>query len=337
MVLAVLRSQELHAALQRFPLTSTYRVLKPALEGYWQFFGRIDAGEGFFFHSPVARDTRADAFDVLGLLHEAAGFTFQAELDHVGFWDLRIMTASQYRKGRTFIAGDAAHQHPPYGGFGLNTGLEDAANLGWKLAATLRGWGGANLLDSYAEERRPIFLETGEMMIAGGIERDRAFLERYSPERDGDEFERAWIDFANRSGLERQSYEPHYEGSSVLVGPPGGVCSIHGEYSFVAQPGHHLAPRTLSTGSNVFEELGDGFTLLAFGADEGAVRRFREAARAIRVPLKIAQDSYEGDRLAYEARLILVRPDQYVVWAGNQTPADAPAVLHRITTLQSNR
>ena len=75
---------------------------------------------------------------------------------------------------------------------------------------------------------------------------------------------------------------------------------------------------------------------MLFGADEGAVRRFREAARAIRVPLKIVQEGYEGDRLAYEARLILVRPDQYVVWAGDQAPADATAVLKGITALQSN-
>ena len=331
MVLAVLRSKELHEALQRFPPTSTYRVLKPELQGYWQFFGRIDVGEGFFFHSPVPKDTRPDNFDFLGLLHEAAGFAFQAELDHVGFWDLRIVTASQYRQGRAFIAGDACHQHPPYGGFGLNTGLEDAVNLGWKLAGVTQGWGGEKLLDSYEHERRPIFLETGELMIAGGIERDRAFLERYHPERDREEFERAWAEFAARSGMERQLYEPHYEGSPVVVGPPDGVCSIHGEYSFAAQAGHHLAPRVLSSGRNVFLELGDGFTLLAFGVEDAAVRPFQDAAGSLQTPLKVVRDSYEADRVAYEARLILVRPDQYVVWAGNEAPPDASAVLERAT------
>ena len=63
-------------------------------------------------------------------------FEFDVEFDHVGFWDLRVAIAEQYRSGRVFIAGDAAHSHPPYGGYGLNTGLEDAANLGWKLAAS---------------------------------------------------------------------------------------------------------------------------------------------------------------------------------------------------------
>ena len=149
-------------------------------------------GEGFFFHAPVPRDASRETFDFLGLLREAAGFELQAEFDHVGFWDLRVLVAREYRKGRAFIAGDACHSHPPYGGFGLNTGLEDAVNLGWKLTAALEGWGGETLLDSYGEERRPIFVETGEAMIAGGIEADRAFLERYSPSKDRAEFEQAW-------------------------------------------------------------------------------------------------------------------------------------------------
>src|SRR5947209_16870281 len=153
MVLAVFRSRELHAALERFPPASTYRVMKPELQGYWQFFGRIDVGEAFFFHAPVPKDATPERFDFRALLHQAAGFPFAAEIDHLGFWNLRIMLASQYSQGRLFIAGDACHQHPPYGGFGLNTGVEDAVNLGWKLAATLRGWGGPRLLASYDEER----------------------------------------------------------------------------------------------------------------------------------------------------------------------------------------
>jgi len=331
MVLAVLRSKELHEALKRFAPTTTYRVLKPELQGYWQFFGRVDVGEGFFFHSPVPKDTRPDNYDFLGLLHQAAGFKFEAELDHVGFWDLRVMTASQYSQGRIFIAGDACHQHPPYGGFGLNTGLEDAANLGWKLSAAVQGWGGQAVLDSYAQERRPIFLETGEVMIAGGIERDRAFLDRYNPNKDREEFERAWAEFGGRSGMERQTYEPHYEGSPVVMGPPDGVCSIQGEYSFVAQAGHHLAPRALSSGRNVYEELGGGLTLLAFGAEDGAVRRFENAAASLHMPLKVVRDSYEAERTAYQARLILVRPDQYAVWASNDAAEDAATVLKKVT------
>src|SRR5207237_6437828 len=141
----------------------------------WQFFGRVDDGEGWFFNAPLPPDSTPDNDDFQGLLQRAAGFSCACVLDYVGFWDLRIAIASKYRQGRVFIAGDASHSHPPYGGYGLNSGLEDVVNLGWKLAGVLEGWGGEVLLDSYHEERQHVFVETGEA-IAGGIERDRAFL-----------------------------------------------------------------------------------------------------------------------------------------------------------------
>lgn len=330
MVLAVFRSRELHNFLNRFPPSTTYRVMKPELNGYWQFFGRIDVGEGFFFHAPVPLDATPDNFDFLKLLHEAAGFEFHAEFDHIGFWDLRIMLASQYRVGRTFIAGDACHQHPPYGGFGLNTGLEDAVNLGWKLAAVLQGWGGPRLLDSYGDERRLIFKETGEAMIAGGIEADRNWLQRFNPDKDRAEFERAWAEYGATTSRRRQSYEPHYEGSSVVMGPPGATCSVHGRLSLKAEAGHHLAPCLLSTGRNVFEELSDGFTLLAFDPDPDAVRAIDVAAGRYGVPLKVVSDSYAEPRVQYGARLVLIRPDQHVVWAADTAPEDARALIARV-------
>ena len=203
MVLALFRSKELHEKLKRFPPRSTYRVLHPDLKGYWQFFGRVDVGERWFFHSPVPANTTRDNYDFQALLEKSAGFPFAADFDYVGFWDLRIAVAETYQVGRVFIAGDAAHSHPPYGGYGLNNGLDDVANLGWKLAATLQGWGGDTLLASYTEERRPIFKETGENFIEAGIKRDADFLARYNPDKDRDAFERAWKDHAGAAGRPR--------------------------------------------------------------------------------------------------------------------------------------
>ncbi len=330
MVLTVFRSRELHDKLERFPGRSTYRVMHPDLKGYWQFFGRIDVGEGWFFHAPVPPDTTKDNFDFHGLMQQVAGFPFACTFDHVGFWDLRVAVAEQYQVGRAFIAGDAAHSHPPYGGFGLNNGLEDVANLGWKLAAMLKGWGGENLLPSYSEERRPIFKETAEDFIAARIRKDGEFLARYSPERDRVEFERAWKAREGEMGARAQSYEPNYEGSSVMLGPAGGVCSAHGLHTLKARAGHHLAPQRLSSGRNVFAELGPDFTLLAFDVPDADVAGFEHEAGALNVPFKVVRDSLADGRTAYEARLILVRPDQYVVWAGNDAPADAGAVMRRV-------
>ena len=149
---------------------------------------------------------------------------------------MRVAVAEPYQVGRAFIAGDAAHSHPPYGGFGLNNGLEDAVNLGWKLAARLQGWGSDALLASYSDERRPIFREMATDFIATRIRNDREFLERYNPSRDRAEFERAWNARARAiSASARRCYEPGYEGSPVVAGPPGGKTTAHGQHMFKAR------------------------------------------------------------------------------------------------------
>jgi len=327
MVLALFRSRELHEKLKRFPPRSTYRVLHPELKGYWQFFGRVDVGESWFFHSPVPADTTRDNYDFHALLQSAAGFPFACDFDYVGFWDLRIAVAEKYQEGRVFIAGDAAHSHPPYGGYGLNNGLDDVANLGWKLAATLNGWGSAALLPTYTEERRPIFKETAEDFIESGIQKDAAFLARHNPEKDRADFEKAWKEHSTGAAPRVMTYEPHYQGSPIVFGPTYGVSSARGSHTFKARAGHHLPPQTLSSGRNVFEELGRDFTLLAFDGADQTVAAFAKASHTLGVPLKIVRDSYQDGRTAYETKLILVRPDRYIAWTSDRAPDDAAAVV----------
>jgi 4-hydroxyisophthalate hydroxylase len=326
MVLIVFRSRELHERLNRFPLRSTYRVLHPGFEGYWQFFGRIDGGEGFFFHAPVARDTNRENFDFRAPLRRAAGFDFECEVDYAGFWQLRNAVAERYRADRVFIAGDAAHSHPPYGGFGLNNGLEDAVNLGWKLAARLQGWGGEKLLDSYSPERQPVFRDVAENFIAARIREEGEFLARYNPARDRAEFERAWAERESDLGKRVHRYEPNYEGSPAVSGRPGAESGAHGDHSFLARAGHHLAPQPLSSGKNVFEELGRGFTVLALDAAADDVLRIEESAGSRKVPLKTVRDTRSGGREAYGCKLVLVRPDQFIAWCGDRV-ADADALI----------
>jgi 4-hydroxyisophthalate hydroxylase len=329
--LIVFRSRELHEHLEeRFPPRSTYRVMHPDLKGYWMFFGRVDVGEEFFFHAPVPAGTTREDFDPVALLHRAAGFPFEVTVDHVGFWDLRVQVADRYRAGRAFIAGDAAHTHPPYGGFGLNNGLEDAVNLAWKLTAVLEGWGGDELLESYSLERQAIFRDVGEDIIGGWIASDRTFLETHSPDADRDVFEREWHEATKEYGKRLRNFEPHYEGSPVVAGPPGAVISAHGEHTFTARPGHHLPPRTLASGRDAFAELGPWFTLLALDAPDGATDGLEAAAKELGVPLTVVRDG-AGQAADYAARLVLVRPDQFVAWTGDAAPDDPEALLRKFT------
>ena len=333
MVLLVFRSPGLHALLERFPGKSFYNVLTPELQGYWQFFGRVDLGNTWFFHAPVPLGTTRDNFDFRGLLHAAVGAPFDVELEHIGFWDLRFAVADSYRQGRVFIAGDAAHSHPPYGGYGINTGLEDARNLGWKLAAALQGWGGPALLDTYSAERQPVFVSTARDFIEKSINDDREFLDAFNPGRDRAAFKARWAERGSGAKAEVASFEPNYEGSAVVCGPAEGRCSARGSHTFAARPGHHLAPQPLTSGLDVFEALGDGFTLLALDADQAVVESFERAARMLQVPLTVVADSRSGGRERYGASLVLVRPDQFVAWTGAEPPADAAALLQKVSGL----
>jgi 2-polyprenyl-6-methoxyphenol hydroxylase-like FAD-dependent oxidoreductase len=329
MVLLVFRSEGLHKLLERFPNKAFYCVLHPDLKGYWQFFGRVDLGTTWFFHAPVPLGTNRDNFDFRRYLHSAVGAEFDVAFEHIGFWDLRVATADHYRNGRIFIAGDAAHSHPPYGGYGINTGLEDAANLGWKLAATLQGWAGDKLLDSYGEERRPVFQSTARDFIEKAIESDRAFLAAYNPGVDKVAFEREWTARQSGARSEVHSFEPNYQGSSVVWGPPGSSCSATGSHQFAARAGHHLAPLRLASGQDVFEQLGEGFTLIELGMPEGGAEDFAAAAKALKIPLKLVRDHHAESRDFYQARLVLVRPDQFVAWSSNEDAGDASSILTR--------
>ena len=330
MVLLVFRSQALHTLLERFPNKAFYSVLHPDLKGYWQFFGRVDLGTTWFFHAPVPPGTTRDNFDFRRALHSAPSARSSTSSSSTSASGICASPPPiSYRSGRIFIAGDAAHSHPPYGGYGINTGLEDAANLGWKLAAALQGWAGEELSDSYGEERRPVFASTARDFIEKAIQSDKVFLATYSPDIDRAAFEREWTARQSGARSEVHSFEPNYQGSSIVWGPPDSSCSAIGSHQFAARAGHHLTPLKLACGQNVFEQLGEGFTLIKLGVSDALVENFAAAAKTLNIPLKLIRDSSAQGREFYQAGLVLVRPDQFVAWASTDETCDATAILQR--------
>ncbi len=318
MVLLVFKSTELHELLSRFPAKSFYNALHPDMKGYWQFLGRVDLGSSWFFHAPVPMDTTADNYDFAAFLHHTVGAEFELELNYVGFWDLRFAVANTYKKGRIFVAGDAAHSHPPYGGYGINTGLEDARNLGWKLASVLKGISKPELLQTYDEERRPIFETLRDDFIENFIIEDREFLETYSPETDLGAFEAKWHSRTNDSS-EVTAYEPNYNGSSIVCGDHNASPSASGAHVFKAQAGHHLAPKILANGTNIFEELGADFTFLDFSQDGISAQEMNAIVAGNNFPICIIHRQDSAAEKFYGAPCLLVRPDHYVAWAGTET------------------
>lgn len=325
MVLLVFQSDTLHRALlDKHPGKSFFNVLHPDLQGYWLFFGRVDLEGEFFFHAPIPDGEDPETFDFHGYVERAVGQSIDMHIRHRGLWDCRVAIADSYGSERTFIAGDAAHNHPPYGGYGINTGFEDARNLGWKLTARLQGWGGPELLTSYDAERRPVFWSTAKDFIEKSIETDREFLANHDPAKDPAAFEAVWSARARGAVNEVGDFQPNYRGSRVVAGSRDGTASAKGAHSFTAQPGYHLAPRALPEGGTTHDRLGSGFSLIALGQANAAARFADDAAR-LNIPLTIIESAAPGteDETAdYGASLILVRPDQFVAWAGDRVPDD---------------
>jgi hypothetical protein len=222
-----------------------------------------------------------------------------------------------------FIAGDAAHQNPPYGGHGFNTGIGDSVNLGWKLAAVLHGWAPPTLLDSYEAERRPVAADT----IAEAA-RNMATLgpELADPRLMGSGAEFTAARPGARAVIERAK-DREFHGLDLVLG-----------YTYAGSPivaggaGERLPHRWLGPGDSLYDHLGPEFTLIRSGAarDDGLVK----AAEAAGSPLTVLD--LDGPREARRpgwaghpgGELVLVRPDQHVSWRGS-TADDPDAVIRR--------
>ena len=275
-----------------------------------------------------------EARDFYDVLDEVVGAHVPAEVISSAEWRAGIsLVAPNFRAGRAFLAGDAAHLFTPTGGFGLNTGIEDAFNLGWKLAAVHAGWAPPQLLDSYDAERRPVAYRNtdyaltlarrnGECPVSGDIEASGAAGEAAR--------------LAARAHLARNARWEYdtpgiqlgvsYRGSPVIV-DDGSHEQPDSPIDYVpnAVPGSRLPHVWLANGASLYDMLGPEFTLIALGANAGTDAWIPVAAsRGLPLTIVHLPDCPELWALA-GVNSLLVRPDQHIAWRGETS--DPGAIL----------
>ena len=301
-----------------------YWALNPGTSG---IVGPLDLA-GTWWATATGRPDDDQAADPAALVRGIVGLDIPVEVLGTDPWQARALLVDRYRSGRLFLVGDAAHQNPPWGGHGFNTGVGDAVNLGWKLAAVLHGWAPSELLDSYETERRPVAEQT--IVIAavntGTLPTDLAAAAP-SVSSDSDQDDAAMRALAERvRAVKRLEF---YCPGLVLgygYGPGAGTQSTGGtDFTPRALPGNRLPHYWVRPGVSLYDLLGRGFTLLG---DESPAEPLLALARARRVPLTMASKIGRPVAETFGAPLVLVRPDQHIAWLGARVTAEqAPDVL----------
>ena len=311
--------------------------------GHWSDLVAIDGRElwrlTLFQLEP---DSEMSALDVEKSLLRAAGKPFPYEILSVLPWKRRELVAKHYGRGRVYIAGDAAHQMSPTGGLGMNTGIGDAVDLGWKLAALLRGWGRPRLLDSYEVERRPVAFSSViassetyqyETSLPGGL----AIVEN-SPA--GEQLRQRFADALR--GRRGEGSERLHEGvklgycyeNSPIIWPDtkNSMITKAGNFEQVCRVGARAPHAWLRNGFSTLDLFGEGFVLLRFGGNSLATKSLAEAARAAGVPLKIVDIEDSSIAALYGCALVLIRPDGHVSWRGDVCPDsdEAARLINRV-------
>ncbi|HSP49627.1 MAG TPA: FAD-dependent monooxygenase [Pseudolabrys sp.] len=255
------------------------------------------------------------------------------------------LVAEGFGAGRVLLAGDAVHLFTPTGGFGMNTGIDDASNLAWKLAAMVQGWGGPRLLESYEIERKPIAVRNtnaarqltvniGETNVDPDIEKDspagnaarRAAGEMLAG--FGEQFASIGVQLGAR-----------YDGSPLIEADNDPPADSFVTYTPSSVPGgrtpHFWLNHGRSRGSSLFDQLDPGFTLLRLGPRAPDASAMIAAAARRNIPLKLLDIPDADARDLYACDLALVRPDQYVAWRGNKVAANSDRLFARLTGADS--
>jgi 2-polyprenyl-6-methoxyphenol hydroxylase-like FAD-dependent oxidoreductase len=299
----------------------------------------LDGKGEFVILAHIPPDVPLEEIDTQALFHRAVGCDIGAEVVSVQEWwaGLALVT-DHYQRGRVFLAGDAVHLFTPTGGFGFNTGIDDAANLAWKLAAVCHGWGAPELLNTYEMERRPVGVrnttESGNLAeqaaaldipphieddTAQGAAQRAAFLAEV--ERFREEFASLGIQLGAR-----------YDGSPIIVSdgapPPPDDPKVYVPSSV---PGGRAPHWWIGERESLFDRLGQGFNLLRLGPAAPQTTDLENAAAARSIPCNVVTVEESGIEDLYERSLVLLRPDQHVAWRGNAVPQDAGGLLDIVT------
>jgi 2-polyprenyl-6-methoxyphenol hydroxylase-like FAD-dependent oxidoreductase len=294
----------------------------------------------FTLHVPLRPDEDVAAINPRDLLYSALGCEFACTIIESNAWTPHLVVADRYGEGRVWLAGDAVHQYIPTGGYGMNTGVGDAADLAWKFAAMVQGWGGPDLLPSIEDERRPV--GQANCQAAGenaGVRFQIAAA--YSPEvhLDSDlgaaareKLGALILELGNAENESRGiEFGYRYRQSPIIVRD---VDDTEPEWRLLEYvpstwPGSRPPHLFLEDGSALFDQFGPGFTLIASaGADCTAMR---EAAAGAGLPLTILPLSEPAVCDLYERNYVLIRPDQIVAWRGNALPKDCHSLLNLVS------
>ncbi len=319
----------------RIPDFFSYHDKKPAVryiyvgpEGTWSFISLVDGEDLWRLQFVDVDENKLQSLDIDALVRRAMGREIAYTVEDKTLWVRKRTVADQFSKGRVFLAGDSAHAHPPNGGLGMNTGIQDAFDLGWKLAATLQGWGGPALLDSYDLERRPACVRALDVSLQNyrRLTSAEQRAEIYSPTPAGDAARQA---IGERLVEEnRRSWQPvgihlgYIYNPSPIVVPDGSAQPEDDTFGYrpTTFPGARAPHAWLAPDQSMLDLFGDGFALLNFAGL--STDTIESAAKQRAVPLTIRRIDNPEIAALYEKPLVLVRPDGHVAWRGDRPPGD---------------
>jgi 2-polyprenyl-6-methoxyphenol hydroxylase-like FAD-dependent oxidoreductase len=317
-----------------------YRFIFIGPEGVWLTIVAVNGGDRFRMSIVGSPEKVSHSeTDIRQALRRAMDREFDYEILSVMRWVRRELVADHFAIGRVFIAGDAAHLMSPTGGLGMNTGIQDAADLGWKLEAVWRGWGGDKLLASYEAERRPVAIRNVtessrnlQRMLSTRARRPPPEIFQSDGEAARKEYGARFAQTMRHEWFMNGFHLGYRYDESPIVCPDGTLAPPWetSTYTQTARPGARAPHVWLSAGRSTLDLFGRGFVLLRLGADAADASPFVSAAARRGVPLQVVDLDAADVLAAYQAKLVLVRPDGHVAWRGHEAPQDTLAVIDRI-------